>query len=237
MINTAIKYTLFVFLFISVINADAFTPPDTIINKRKKVLDFKDRIIDAPIVLKTSPTAFLWGGIFPFTAEYRLMAEVTTGRTQSEQVSFSVLGKSILLKVIEQTSHYTTSDILKVSGWRAQYAHKIYLIRRKKYAPSGFYFGPLISYTDAHIALGLSRYYNHTYYDFHNFNANLMIGVQAAHRNHVTFEVYAALGYKSNKLFYHANSSNIGQLDTSDYGVLYNTHINATFGINMGYAF
>ncbi len=232
-----IKYILFVFLFASYVGVNAITLGDTIRFNKKRIVDFRDKIIDAPIVIKTSPTAFIYGGIFPFTAEYRLMAEITTSRTQADQASFSVLGKSMLLQAIETASNYSTSEILKVSGWRVQYAHKFYLISRKKFAPSGFYIGPLLSYSNAHIALGLSRYYTHTYYDFRNFNANVMIGLQAAKKNRVTFEVYAAAGYKSNKLFYHATSSNIGQLDTSDYGILYNTHINATFGINMGYAF
>lgn len=235
--TTQLKYFLFIFLSLLFLEAKAFVPRDTIVLKKKKIENLKEKIVDAPIVIKTSPTAFLYGGFFPFTAEYRLMAEVTTGRTQSEQASFSILGKSILLKAIEKAYNYPTTEILKVSGWRVQYAHKFYLISKRKFAPSGFYFGPLLSYSETHISEGLSRYYSKTYYNFKNFNANLMIGVQVARKNRVTFEVYGAVGYKSNKAYYNSNSKLMGQLDTSDFGILYNTNLNATFGINLGYAF
>jgi len=232
-----LKHLFLIFFVAQGFNLFAFEPKDTIIYKKAPIENFKSKIIDAPIVIKTSPTAFLWGGLFPYTSEYRLMAEITTGRTQSEQVSFSFIGKGVLLKMIERSQNYTGSEVLKVNGWRVQYAHKFYLIKKKKFAPSGFYFGPLLSYSDIHISLGLKRYYNKTYYDFRNFNANLMIGLQAAKKKRIAFDLYGAIGYKSNKAFYHANSVRIDQLDTSDYGAFYTTNLNLTFGINLGYSF
>ena len=199
----------------------------------------KDKIFDSPIILKTSPTAFLYGGIFYFTAEYRFMVEVTTGRTNSDALGISVLGKSILFKLIEKSNNITTIDVAKVSGWKLQYVHKFFLIPRKKHAPSGFFFGPLIQYTNAHISEGLARYYTHTYFEFHNLNANLIIGVQTAHKNRLSFEVYAGLGYKTNTLYYRATTYKYAQIDAKKYFDYppYLTHLNAVFGINMGYAF
>ncbi len=217
--------------------AFAFVPRDTIQLKTKKINNLKDKIFDAPMILKTSPTAFLGGGIFPFTAEYRLMLEMTTARNQSDQVGISLLGKSILWKLYEKAYNYTSTEVYKISGWRIQYAHKFYLLSRRGHAPSGFYFGPLISYANAHLAVGLSRHYAHTYYEFHDLNANLVFGVQAAHRNRTSFDLYFGLGYKNNTLYYHATTYRYAQIDSKDLGKVYNTHINAIFGINLGYAF
>ncbi len=237
MLHRPITFLVLVFLFAFVAQASAFAPYDTIRLKEKKIQQLKSKIFDAPIVIKTSPTAFLWGGIFPYTAEYRVLVEVTTGRTQTEQIGISVLGKSLLYKMIEQANNISSIGKAKVSGWKIQYAHKFYLIGRRKHAPTGFFFGPLIQYTNARVADGLARYYSQTYYDFHNFNANVMIGVQGAYKRRVTFEVYGGLGYKQNTLYYHATTFRYGPINTSDFWEGYSTHLNGVFGINLGYAF
>jgi hypothetical protein len=189
-----------------------------------------------PMVIKTSPTAFLGGGIFPLTSEYRIVVEIATAKKQTDQVSISYLGKNILLGAAERASGFTSTDVFKVSGWRLQYAHKFFLIRKKKYAPYGFYVGPHFSYANAHVSLGLNRHYNKTYYDFKHFNANLLIGVQMGKLNRLTLDIYAGIGYKNNLLFYHATSFNYYQLDTKEFGDLYNSHLNAFFGVNLGYS-
>jgi hypothetical protein len=189
-----------------------------------------------PTVFKTSPTAFFIGGVFPFTSEYRFVAEIPTARTQSDQVAISYLGKNVLLSAIERNSGYSAGDVFKVSGWRFQYAHKFYLIKKKKFAPYGFYVAPHFSYANARVSLGLSRHYSQTYYDFKHFNANIMFGVQGGKVDRLTIDIYGGFGYKSNKLFYQAGSYNYFQLDTKDFGDLYNMHLNIIFGINLGYS-
>jgi hypothetical protein len=124
-----------------------------------------------------------------------------------------------------------------VNGWRIQYAHKFYLVGRRRYAPFGFYVAPMVSYANARVSLGLKRYYDNVYYDFRHFNVNGIIGVQAGKANRVTFDLYAGLGYKTNKLYYHINSSKILRLDTEEFGAVYNSNLNGVFGINLGYAF
>jgi hypothetical protein len=229
---------LFFFLFIGITAHATFVlPTDTIFFTKKKKESLKDKIVNAPIVLKTSPTAFLGGGLFPYNSEYRLMAEITTGRKQSEQAAISFLGKGILLKLAEQAANATTDQIFKVSGWKVQYAHKLYLISKRRYAPNGFFVAPMFSYYYTHISIGLDRYYHHTYYDFSNLNADIMIGLQAAHKNRLTFEMYAGAGYKSNTFYYHATSYNIGKVDTTDFPIIWTTHLNLLCGINLGWAF
>lgn len=212
-------------------------PIDTIVIKRSTRTNLREKIYNAPLVLKTSPTAFLWGGIFPFTSEYRIMAEITTSRKQSEQFAFSILGKNIFLKLLEKAANQPTGSVYKVSGWRVQYAHKFYLVNRRHHAPYGFYVAPLLSYTNAHVAVGLNRYYRKSYYDFRNFNANIIVGVQAGKIDRLTIDIYGGLGYKSNKVFYHFMNNKVIPYDTSDFPDIYNTHFNIVFGINMGYSF
>jgi hypothetical protein len=211
---------------------------DTIINKRTvKKESLKSKMFVPPLIIKTSPTAFLWGAIFPpYTAEYRIMAEVTSGKRQSEQMGVSLLSTNIFLPAIEKASQISPSDYIKVRGWRVQFAHKFYWIGRRKYAPFGFFFAPMVSYTNARMYIGEKRYYNHAYFDFRHFNIDGIIGVQVGKIGRVTFEVYGGLGYKINRVFYHSSAYRVQVYDTKDFGPVYNSHLNGVFGINMGYA-
>jgi hypothetical protein len=210
---------------------------DTILKKPVKKENLKSKIFAPPLVLKTSPTALLWGAIFPpFTAEYRLMAEISSGKRQSEQLGISYLGPNLFLTTIERAANIPTSYYYKVAGWRIQYAHKFYLVGRRHYAPFGFYVAPMVSYSNVRIAIGLKRYYQGAYFDFRHFNINGIIGVQAGKINRVTFDIYAGLGYKTNKVYYHSNSFKILPYDTKDFGKVYESHLNGVFGINIGYA-
>ncbi len=190
-----------------------------------------------PLVLKTSPTGFLAGGVPPFTSEYRFTAEITTGRKQSEQVSISYLGKNVIWTAFEKISKQPSSDIFKVSGWRIQYAHKFYLVNRRHHSPFGFYVAPHFSYTNAKVSWGLNRYYHDTYWDIRHLNANLLIGVQMGKIGKLTMDICAGAGYKTNTVYYHATSYRITKYDTSDLGEYYNGHVHLLFDISLGYAF
>lgn len=235
--NKLNTYCILLFVFLCCFNANAIEN-DTIVNKKNKKDDLKSKMYVPPIVLKTSPTAFLWGAIFPpFTAEYRLMAEISSGKRQSEQLGISYLGLNVFVNAIEKAAKVPTYYSYKVEGWRVQYAHKFYWIGRRHYAPFGFYVAPMISYSNARVSLGLQRYYRQAYFEFRHFNINGIIGVQAGKINRVTIDIYTGLGYKTNKVYYHSNSFHIFQYDTKDFGEVYNSHLNGVFGINMGYAF
>lgn len=190
-----------------------------------------------PLVLKTSITGFMYGGVFPFTSEYRFGAEITTGRIQSEQVSISYLGKNVFWAGFEKISKLGTSDILKVSGWRFQYAHKFYLVNRRHHSPYGFYVAPHFSYANARIALGLNRYYHNSYFDIRQFNANLIIGVQFGKIGRLTMDICGGAGYKNNTAYYRYSSYRIEAYDTSEFGEYYNGHVHLMFDISLGYSF
>ncbi len=199
--------------------------------KKKKPLPLQ------PLVLKTSITGFLYGGVFPFTSEYRFGAEITTGRIQSEQISISYLGKNVFWTGFEKISKLGTSDILKVSGYRIQYAHKFYLVNRRHHSPYGFYVAPHVSYSNARISLGLNRYYRDVYFDVRQLNANLIVGVQFGKIGRVTMDICGGAGYKNNTAYYHVTAYRITKYDTSEFGEYYNGHFHLMFDISMGYSF
>lgn len=189
-----------------------------------------------PVVIKTSPTAFLAGGIFPLTSEYRLCMEIASSRTQSEQLSLSLIQKNIFFYLAERMDNTSTNRTFKVNGFRIQYAHKFYLVNRNHHAPYGFYFAPLISYTNAQISLGLKRYYSKTYWDFNHFNLDMTFGVQVGKKDRLTLEVYGGIGYKKNTVYYHANTFKVTPYDTGDFGTFYNSNVHLLFGVNVGWS-
>ena len=239
-VNMKYKYwigCLFIIFLVLSTRGNTSFPTDTVILKHFEKENLKEKIYNAPLVLKTSPTAFMMGGVFPFTSEYRLEAEITTARKQSDQVAFSILGKNIFLKSLEKASGQSSDRIYKVTGWRVQYAHKFYLVNRKHHSPFGFYVAPLLSYANAHVALGLKRYYRKTYFDFRNFNANIILGAQAGSIDHLTIDFYFGAGYKSNKAYFHYMNNRVIPYDSSKLWDSYSWHFNAVFGIDIGYSF
>jgi hypothetical protein len=223
MINKRIVFFFFLLLILGSVSAKAVDLTDTIklnpIFKKKKPYPIQ------PLVLKTSITGILaGGGLLLFTSEYRLTAEITTGRKQSDQVSIGLLSKNVLWKAIESAANVPANDVLKVNGWRIQYAHK-------------FYVGPHVSYTNAKLSFGLNRFYNQTYYDIRHFNANVIFGVQVGKIGKLTMDVSGGIGYKSNTIFYHYNSYTSSPYDTSDFGLLYNNHLHLMFDFSLGFSF
>ncbi len=227
-----IKYFILISLMLNCVNANAFEDGDTIRVKPsvpKKVYPIP------PLILKTNPLAILWGPI-PFTAEYRLVAEVTTGRKQSSQIGISFLTTSPLWKTIEAAAKIPTKYHFIARGWRIQFSHKFFLISRKKYAPFGFYISPNVSYTNAHLSIGLQRFYRQNYLDFRHFNANVLAGVQLGKNSRFTMDIFGGVGYKKNTVFSHSNTYLILPYDTEDFGKFYNSNLKLVFGINFGFA-
>jgi hypothetical protein len=191
-----------------------------------------------PTVFKTSPTALLYGGVLPFSSEYRIMIEMSSNRTQSEQIAFSFIGKNIIFNQIDKNTPNSLTNRFgfKVSGWRLQYAHKFYVVNRRHHSPYGFYVAPLISYTTINIAVGSNRYLKNSYYDIRQFNINGIIGVQTGKKNRLTFDVYAGLGYKNNEVYFHSNTYKVTPFDQEEFGDFFNSNVNLVFGINLGFS-
>jgi hypothetical protein len=186
-----------------------------------------------PTIVKTSITGFLWGGVFPFTSEYRMCVEIPTGKKQSDQVAVSIIGKNIFWKAIDKAAN--VNEIIKVSGYRLQYEHKFYLGHHRN-APYGFYLAPHVSYTNAKIALGLNRYYHQSYFDVRHFNWNILLGVQRGRIGRVSMDISGGFGYKTNSIYYHANSYTIFKYDATEFGEYYNNHFHMMFDMSICYS-
>ena len=217
-------------MMLNCIVANAFVHGDTI--RLKPVPVPKKEYRPQPLLIKSNPLPILWGPI-PFSAEYRFVVEITSGRTQSDQVGISYLGTSSIWKIIEKAAKVPSKYQLEVEGWRLQVAHRFYLISRRQYAPFGFYVSPLVSYSTATIGV---RYYKQNYLDFAHFNANLLVGVQMGRNSNFTMDMFAGLGYKKNTVLIHVNSHRIIPYDTSDLGEFYNSHLKLILGFNFGWA-
>lgn len=227
------KYYFFCILLFLMVKPGAFAQVDTIrLNTGSKV---KKQYYKQPLLLKSNPMAVLWGPI-PFTAEYRIVAEVTSGRKRSAQLGISYLGKSLLWKMVEDATKTPARYQFKINGWRLQAGYRLYLNGKSRYAPFGFYVSPTVSYSNARISIGLNNYYKQVYYDFRHFNANLLMGVQLGRKADITMDIFTGIGYKENRVFYHANNTHIIPYDTEEFGAFYNGPIKLVFGINFGYA-
>ncbi|MGQ0828820.1 MAG: hypothetical protein ACT4ON_10540 [Bacteroidota bacterium] len=188
-----------------------------------------------PIIIKTNPTAILWGPIF-FTAEYRLMVEMPSSKNQSIQFGISYLGKSPIWAIVEKQAGTGWQPHFVINGIRIQFANKFYLTRKKYGSPFGFYIAPHVSYSNAHISLSKSRAYRKVYIDATQFSANLLVGLQVGRGKKFTADVFAGLGYKKNTWIYHSTSYKSTPYDTEDFGVLFNFPIKLTLGLNLGWA-
>lgn len=227
------KNSFCLFFILSCFSLTCAAQCDTI--RLNESTSIKKLYIPQPIIIKTNPFAVLWGSI-PFTAEYRIMAEIPMSKRQSSQIGISYLNKSLLWLSFEKKAHIPNDYILLINGYRIQIAHKIYIGKRNKSAPFGFYLSPAFSFSNAHIAIGLDRYYKHAYFDFRHFNANLIMGTQIGRSKSLTMDLFFGLGYKKNKVLYHATDKDIKDYDTKEFGKFYNSPVSIIAGINWGIA-
>ena len=190
-------------------------------------------------VIKTNPLAVLWGSI-PFTSEYRFMIELTSSKKQSDQIGISYLGKSPVLKLFEDTIE--NLNLLIVRGIRFQGAHKFYInklgiyfgLPGSEYAPNGLYLSPHLSYSTAKFS---TKFFNSrdVFIRTTHFNVNLLLGYQLI-REYWALDFFAGMGYKNNIWIEHDQQNSIN-INTSDFGPLYNSPVKLNLGFNVGFVF
>lgn len=184
-------------------------------------------------ILKTNPFAIFWGSI-PFTAEYRLVEEVKVGTQQSISVGISYLGKSPIVKMIEDTLIPNNKIRFYIKGIRLQYAHRFYFTRYKQ-APFGRFVGIQASYSTAKASL---KYYSsqNKYVKAMHFNINAVYGKQRTLGDNLSLEYYIGMGYKNNIWYSVSNPHVIKPVRKEDMG-FYGTPVNFVFGMNIGFGF
>ncbi len=175
-------------------------------------------------IIKTNPFPVLWGPI-PYTAEYRAIIELTSSKNQSDQFGISYLGKSPVIKLLEDSIEEL--KLLIVRGLRFQASHKFYIM---DYAPHGFYISPHLSYSKAKFS---TKFLNSRdiFISATHLNVNLLAGYQFV-PDFWVFDIFAGLGYKKNTWIQHDPQNTIN-LDTSDFGI-YNSPVKLTLGFNVG---
>lgn len=183
-------------------------------------------------VTKTNPFPMLWGPV-PLTSEFRIVQEFTTHPYQSMQFGFSILRKSPIIALIEDT--FQNNDRYIIKGWRFQIA-KRYYNKSKLYSPYGFYFSPSFSYSTASItsrnARAIGYYITGTHY-----NASLLVGAQPIIFEAVAIDLFFGLGYQ-NKIWkeYYQSRGIIKDIDPRDLGLL-DLPVKLTAGFNIGICF
>jgi len=190
-------------------------------------------------VIKTNPLAILWGSI-PFTAEYRVMIELTSAKNQSDQIGISYLGKSPVLKLFEDSIE--DLNLLIVRGIRFQASHKFYINKLgdllglpfSEYAPHGLYISPHLSYSTAKFS---TKFFNSrdVFIKGTHFNINLLFGYQLI-RDFWALDFFAGLGYKKNSWIEHYQQ-NPAPINTSEFGEFYNSPVKLNLGFNAGLVF
>jgi hypothetical protein len=196
------------------------------------------------VVYKTNPFATLWGSI-PFTSEYRFINEFTTGQHSTAELGISYLGKSPILKSIEDSANANSAYPIKfrVSGLRFQMAYKFYLNKlfpRTDYAgefsPGGYWVGPHFSYSSAKFT---NRYLSN--YDIYvqgtHINFNLLAGRQYIVDETLTLDIFAGLGYKKNTWIVNDATTNTQQSIQDQLPEFYTGPIKISLGFNVGIAF
>ena len=179
-------------------------------------------------IIKTNPFSVLWGPI-PFTAEYRAIMELTSSKNQSDQFGISYLGKSPVIKLFEDS--IDDLKLLIIRGLRFQASHKFYIM---DYAPHGFYLSPHLSYSSAKFSTKFANSRD-IYIRATHFNVNLLAGYQFL-PDFWALDIFAGLGYKKNTWIEHDQQNTIN-IDTGDFGELYNSSVKLTLGFNVGIVF
>ncbi len=192
-------------------------------------------------IVKTNPFIPLWGTI-PFTAEYRIVYEGVIAKNQTVLMSFSYLGKSPFIAVMENQfpANGNISPSFLIKGFRLQAAHRIYLAKLNEnmgyypYAPEGFYIGPHISYATANFGEKSTFAYN--YITFNQFNFVLMTGLQTF-IDQFAIDVFFGLGYKKNTVSEWRNSQIIYHDPAEIMGNFYASPVKIYLGFNVGIGF
>lgn len=196
-------------------------------------------------VYKTNPAAILWGSI-PFTAEYRFLNEITIGQHTSAEFGISYLGKSPILRSLEDSMNVNSQYPVKfkVSGLRFQMAYRYYLndlfpniqYTTNSFSPQGYYVALHFSYSTAKFS---NRYLSN--YDIYlqgsHTNLNFLLGRQFWLTKRLSFDCFGGLGYKRNDWIINDATTNSQQNLTDDFPDFYKGNLKISLGFNFGIGF
>ncbi len=141
-----------------------------------------------------------------------------------------------------EVSQQLTNNNRKVSilGFRLQGAYRFYLNKKlfsdeKNYAPSGFYSGPVVSYSQAKLKFK-NPLLKGNYIDAYSFFATWNTGYQAVF-NRFAIDFFSGLGYKKNDAISHQRRGGSVSINNPDPIPYYSNNFKISLGFNFGWAF
>jgi len=183
-------------------------------------------------ILKTNPFTMLIGSI-PFSSEFRLVYETVVSRRNSIQFGGSLLGKGMLLTLIESAANPPVT--FKAKGFRFQIELKHYLLQKDviEKAPKGLYLSIAYSFSRLKITDKKSTLQD-DYLSMTNTNYCLKTGYQIIKKN-LAFDAFIGIGYKDNYWFEN-NKNIITKIKSKEYELI-KEPFKILLGFNAGWAF
>lgn len=182
---------------------------------------------------KTNPFAVFWGPI-PLTSEFKILQEWTTHPYQSVQVGFSLLRKSPIVSLFEDTLT-GSNDHYVIRGWRFQLAKRYYM-HGTGLAPQGIYISPSFSYSTAKISTELALRSGYFLKATH-YNASLLTGAQIVVFDTFCFDMFTGLGIQDKIWTEHDTNRNfVRSIPLSELGMI-DWQVKFTLGFSVGLAF
>ncbi|MCF8332162.1 MAG: hypothetical protein K9H84_06895 [Bacteroidales bacterium] len=181
-------------------------------------------------MIKTNPFTVLWGGI-PFTSEYRLTYETSTGHKQYANLGAAYLGKNVIL-LKGYTSIINNPEALKFLGYKVHFDYR-WLFKELGPYPEGVYLGSHISYANLRIenvqTAGLS---DHAYIE--HFHIAAILGYQMKFFDLFYGDLFAGVGYKNNSWGNKVKHPMQKIIYMDDLSYVYNYNIKIKIGFSFG---
>lgn len=181
-------------------------------------------------IFKTNPLTVLWGSI-PFTSEYRITYETSTGRKQYANIGAAYLGKNVVL-LKGYASLISNPEAYKFNGYKVHFSYR-WIIHEFGPHPEGIYVGPYISYAHLRIentqSAGIS---DHAIID--HFHIAAIMGAQIKLGGIFYGDVFGGIGYKNNNWDNHVKYSSQQLIDLDNLDYVYDYNIKIKIGFSLG---
>ncbi len=182
----------------------------------------------ARAIIKTSPFSIFYWQI-PMTGEYRLNAEMMSGKKQSLSIGASYLTRSLFLAIAQNLPANSGADKVGANGYRVQGAYRYYLLN-KPFRPEGLYLSLHASFASVKFNF---KGYPDDYQLLQHFNVNLLIGGQLIIANRVSLELFLGPGFKNNAYISRCRPG-YEPIDTENLQPLLRKHFKFSLGMNIG---
>lgn len=185
-------------------------------------------------MLKTNPLVPLWGAV-PYSSEYRLTYETSTGLKTYANIGLAYLTKNIVLFEGLLSGTIINSD-LSFNGYKVHLNYRWILYQQQKGPATGLYIGPHLSYAFMKIKYRRSSGLNdHAFIE--HIHAAMLLGVQGKIFDRFYLDIFGGIGYKDNNWGNVVSNNQQRIIDLSGLPSVYEDHIKLKAGLSIGYLF